>query len=144
MSSAAKPCNNCWSASCTHASTPAQQHLCIVHQCGLLLRLHRHDALHKVLMVDLQPVPPERKHARLHTHRFQLRCVEVVRAARKLLKVDVWRHVHLAAVDLQDLCACVFVRVRELNLAVEAAAAHKGGVQDVCAVGGSDDLQCRV
>lgn len=41
----------------------------------------------------------------------------------------------------QDLGARVLVGVRELNLAVQAAAAHEGRVQDVCAVGGSDDLQ---
>ena len=42
------------------------------------------------------PTPPPRTH-------LELRGVEVVGAARELLKVDVRRDVHLAAVDAQDL-----------------------------------------
>lgn len=55
------------------APTLAHQHTTslrssIILQCGLLLGLHLHDALHKVLVVHLQPVPPQRQHARLNTH----------------------------------------------------------------------------
>mmetsp|Transcript_18451 Transcript_18451/g.46679 ORF Transcript_18451/g.46679 Transcript_18451/m.46679 type:complete len:312 (-) Transcript_18451:612-1547(-) len=112
----------------------------VVVERGLLLGLHRGDALHKVLVAHLGAVAPQRQHARLHAHRLELRGVEVVGRARQLLKVDVARHVHLARVDAQDLGACVLVGVRELDLAVEAARAHERRVQDVGAVGGGDDL----
>ncbi len=61
----------------------------IVVQRRLLLGLDLHDALHKVLVVDIGRVPPQGQHACLHTHRLELRCVEVVRGAGQLLKVDV-------------------------------------------------------
>mmetsp|Transcript_18452 Transcript_18452/g.46683 ORF Transcript_18452/g.46683 Transcript_18452/m.46683 type:complete len:537 (-) Transcript_18452:109-1719(-) len=110
----------------------------VVVERGLLLGLHRGDALHKVLVAHLGAVAPQRQHARLHAHRLELRGVEVVGRARQLLKVDVARHVHLARVDAQDLGACVLVGVRELDLAVEAARAHERRVQDVGAVGGGN------
>lgn len=79
----------------THA-----HHLCIVVQVGFLLCLHLHDTLYKVLMVDLQPIPPESQHPCLYTHRLELCCIEIITGACQLFKVDIRAHVHLAGVDL--------------------------------------------
>lgn len=48
----------------------------------------------------LRGVPPQRQHARLHTHCLELSGVEVVCGARQLIVVDVRVHIHLAGVDL--------------------------------------------
>jgi hypothetical protein len=44
-------------------------------------------------------------------------------------------------VDAQDLGARVLVGVWELDLAVQPPTAHEGRVQDVCTVGGRNDLK---
>mmetsp|Transcript_6297 Transcript_6297/g.18868 ORF Transcript_6297/g.18868 Transcript_6297/m.18868 type:complete len:332 (+) Transcript_6297:939-1934(+) len=112
----------------------------VVVQAGLLLGLHLHDALDEVLVVHHSGVPAQRQHARLNAHRLELRRVEVLRGPPQLLKIDVVLDVHLAAVDAQDLCARVFVRVRELHLAVQPPRAHQRRVKDVRAVSRRDDL----
>jgi hypothetical protein len=43
-------------------------------------------------------------------------------------------------VDLEDLHASVLGGEGELDLAVETAGPHEGGVEDVGPVGGADDL----
>ena len=48
--------------------------------------------------------------------------------------------VHLTGVDLQDLYSCIFIGKRKLNLSVESARAHEGGIEDIGSVGGADDL----
>lgn len=89
----------------------------------------------------LLAVAAEREDARLDAHSLELRGVEVVRAARELLVVDVRRHAHLARVDGDDARAGVLRRVRELDLAVQAAGAQERGVEDVGAVRRGDDLR---
>ena len=73
-----------------------------------------------------------------------LGAVEVVRAARQLLEVDVLAHVHLAAVYLHDACARLLIGVGKLDLAVETTRAQQGRIEYVHAVGRSYDLDVGV
>ena len=71
----------------------------------------------------------------LDTNSLELGAVEVVCAARKLLKVDVGGDVHLARVDAEDIAAGLLTGQGELNLAIEATGAEKCAVENVNAVG---------
>jgi len=51
---------------------------------------------------------------------LELSAVEVVRAASKLLVVDVLVNIHLARVDLQDARSRLLRRVGEFDLAIKA------------------------
>lgn len=62
----------------------------------------------EMLMAQLTRTLTKRNHPRLHTHRLQLRRIELVRAPRQFLKVDP-RVRHLAGVDLEDPGASGFV-----------------------------------
>jgi hypothetical protein len=54
--------------------------------------------------------------ARLDAHRLQLRAVEILAAASKLLEHDLTRNVHLARVYVKDLHARVLRGVGQLDL----------------------------
>lgn len=57
------------------------------------------------------------EHARLHGDGFHLSAIEVLRASRQLLEIDVVHvHTHISGVDAQDLCARLFSRVGQLHL----------------------------
>ena len=72
----------------------------------------------EVLMAELRRTFPQGDHTGLDTDRLQLRTVELIRAASKLLVVDVVANGHLAGVDLEDAAARGLVRQGELDLAV--------------------------
>ena len=77
----------------------------------------RHTA-QEVLVAELRRTLPQGNHTGLDTDRLQLRTVELVCAASKLLVVDVVADGHLAGVDLEDAAARSLVRQGELDLAV--------------------------
>ena len=88
-------------------------------------------------------VPAQRQHAGLHADRLELRRIEVIRRACQLLEVDIWRDIHLAGVNLQDLGARILCGVRELDLPVQPPRAHQRWVENVCPVCGCYYLQQR-
>mmetsp|Transcript_4816 Transcript_4816/g.9962 ORF Transcript_4816/g.9962 Transcript_4816/m.9962 type:complete len:201 (-) Transcript_4816:1065-1667(-) len=110
----------------------------VVRERGLLLGLHRSDALYEIFVVDLRRLAAERQHARLNAHGLELRAVEVVRAPAELLEVHLAVHVHLARVDLHDARAPLLRGQRELNLSVDAPRAEQRRVEDVDPVGRRD------
>jgi len=65
------------------------------------------------------------------------------RAGRTVLEVDVCADAHLARDSLEDEALLPPARVRELDLAVEAARAQQGRVERVGAVRRHDDLDVR-
>lgn len=42
--------------------------------------------------------------------------------------------------DFKDLNSGVFVGKGELNFSIQSARSHKGGIQDIRSIGGTDDL----
>ena len=98
----------------------------------------------KMLMAQLRRALAERDHARLDAHSLQLRAVELVRAPRELLEVDVGPHRHFARVDLEDARARGLVRQWELDLPVETAGPEQCRIEDINTVRGRNDLHSRV
>mmetsp|Transcript_13197 Transcript_13197/g.33484 ORF Transcript_13197/g.33484 Transcript_13197/m.33484 type:complete len:417 (-) Transcript_13197:74-1324(-) len=98
---------------------------------------HRHL---QILLRNVHPPLPQRKHPRLRAHRLHLRAARAAHLLRDLCEVDPADEVHLARVDLEDVQPRRLVRVRELDLAVDPSRAQQRGVQDVDAVGGHEDL----
>ena len=107
--------------SCTYVLLPCCcKWSSIVVQAGLLLGLHLENGLVEIFMAHNCAVSPECQHASFNAHGFQLRSIEVVCGAPQLIEVHIGRHVHLSAVDLQNLGSCIFSWMRELNLAIKA------------------------
>lgn len=52
--------------------------------------------------------------------------------------------VHLAGVDFEDRNAGLLIRQRELDLAVESATAHQRWIENIDAIGGTNDLRGKI
>lgn len=91
-------------------------------------------------MTQFRRTLPQSNHSRLNANCFQLRPVELVRAPRQLLVIDVGGDRHLARVNFQDACAGRVVWQREFNFAIQSARPQEGGVQDVDSIRRSDNL----
>ena len=105
-------------------------------------------ASHESRTCPLPCTPPTL--AALSEPNLALRTAGIAQHRRNLLQVNSAHQVHLSAVDLKDLKPALYltrtarphrlVRVRELDLAIDAAGPEQRGVQNVNAVGGHDDL----
>mmetsp|Transcript_14045 Transcript_14045/g.35385 ORF Transcript_14045/g.35385 Transcript_14045/m.35385 type:complete len:951 (-) Transcript_14045:158-3010(-) len=96
-------------------------------------------AVHRVvdvIRVDGIRVAPQRLQRRLVEHVGQLGWAEPGEVARHLVQVHVRGHGVLAGVHPQHVAAAHGVWLEHLDLAVKAAGAHEGGVEQVRAVGG--------
>ena len=92
-------------------------------------------------MSQLRRPFPQRNHTSLDTNGLELRPIELIRASRKFVKVDVFGSGHLARMNLEDTCAGSFVRQRELDLTIKTTRAKKCRVEDVDSVCRSDNLR---
>lgn len=92
-------------------------------------------------MVQLVCTAAQGQHTGFHTDGLDLRTVELVTGPRQLGPVNVLAHVHLSAVDLQDLCARLLVGYRELDLTVQTSRTQQGGIQNIDTVGCCNNLQ---
>lgn len=115
--------------------------LLLRHGHGLALGAH-HDLVLGVLelaMGDHALTAAGCQQRRLVDEVHQVRARETGRAAGEDLEIDIRRHRHLADMDAQDLLAAGDVRVRNDDLAVEAARTQQRGVEHVGTVGRGDD-----
>mmetsp|Transcript_17095 Transcript_17095/g.24981 ORF Transcript_17095/g.24981 Transcript_17095/m.24981 type:complete len:211 (-) Transcript_17095:715-1347(-) len=67
-------------------------------------------------------------------------CTDLLGSVHVVLEVEVLTEVHLAGAGLEHQALLAPIRVRELDLPVQAPGAQQGGVQGVGAVGGHDHL----
>lgn len=56
---------------------------------------------------------------RLHTDSLALCAIEVIRASRELLKVDIFTDIHFPRVNLHDAGTRLLIGVGKLNLAIQ-------------------------
>lgn len=95
-------------------------------------------------MVQLVSTAAQGQHTGLHTDGLDLRTVELVTGPRQLGPVNILAHVHLSAVNLQDLCARLLVGYRELDFTVQTSRTQQGGVQNIDTVGCCNNLEIKM
>mmetsp|Transcript_12337 Transcript_12337/g.18993 ORF Transcript_12337/g.18993 Transcript_12337/m.18993 type:complete len:771 (-) Transcript_12337:482-2794(-) len=93
--------------------------------------------------VDLVRGLPHAQQRRLHAQLRQVRPNVPVRLRGNVGQVQLGAALHLLALDLEDLQPARVVRDAQVDLAVEAAEAAKGGLDDVRPVGGRDHHHLR-
>mmetsp|Transcript_56794 Transcript_56794/g.164778 ORF Transcript_56794/g.164778 Transcript_56794/m.164778 type:complete len:390 (+) Transcript_56794:14-1183(+) len=117
-----------------------------LHQAHVLVRILFHDLGHRHLEVVLGNMLssfPECKHAGLSAHGLALGSARAAHLRGDLAEIDSAHEVHLPRVDLQNFQPRVLVRVRELDLPVDATRSEKRLIEDVDAVSGHDHLDVR-
>ncbi len=115
--------------------------LLLAHHTGLLLGAgdHAHDPLLELEVIDLALADAGRQQRRLVHEVLQIGAGESGRLRSEVVEVDVLRQRLAARVHLEDLGAALAVGAVDHDLAVEAAGAQQGGVEDVGPVGGRDE-----
>ena len=94
----------------------------------------------EILLRHMHPPLPQGVHAGFGADALQLRAAAAVHLLGDLGQVDAARQVHAARVDAQDVGAGLDRGRRELDLAVDAAGAEQGRVEDVEPIRGHDDF----
>ena len=123
-----------------HLVVGRDQAFLLAHDPGLLLRAgdHAHDALFELDLRDLLLARAGGEQRGLVDEVREVGAGEAGRLARERVDVDVLGQRLAARVDLEDLRAALAVRTVDGDLAVEAARAQEGGIEDVGPVGGRD------
>ena len=123
-----------------HLVVRGDQAFLLAHDPGLLLRAgdHAHDPLFELGLPDLLLARAGGEQRGLVDQVRQVGAGEARRLAGERVDVDDLGQRLAARVDLEDLRAALAVRAVDGDLAVEAAGAQQGGIEDVGPVGGRD------
>ena len=98
----------------------------------------------EVLLGDHVSILSHRLHAGLLADAGDICSADLVRTAHVLLKVNVFRKVHLRGNGLENESLLAAVGQGELDFSVETARTQQGGIESVCSVGRHDDLHIDV
>ena len=124
-----------------HLVVGGDQALLLAHDPGLLLRAgdHAHDPLFELDLGDLALAGARGEQRGLVDEVGEVGAGEAGRLAGERVDVDLLGQRLAARVDLEDLRAALAVGAVDDDLAVEAARAQQGGIEDVGPVGGGDE-----
>lgn len=106
--------------------------------CILLHDLN--NSLLKIHLSNMNTPLSQCKHARLRADSLNFSPAGLIEALGDGFEVDSSREIHLSAMNSQNLQSRRLIRVRELNLSIDAPRPEERGVEDIDAVRGHQDL----